>query len=155
MIYLVILVILAIISLYFTGKQLGVARPSIQKCYGNKTDTIVSLLDRIQWSNHDVNRIDFKSRFLLIALMMSFFSSVIFEDIMNTKNIFLCTFVTWIVLILSREFFYFHADQFSHYFIDDNLFKIRKKLKLKENIKELQTHNRKFNRYSDCFRHNT
>lgn len=154
MIYLVILLFLFIISLYFTGKQLGVVRPSIQKCYGDKTDTIASLLDRIQWSNHDVNRTNFKGRFLLIALLISFFASVIFENNMNTKNIFLCTFVTWIVLILSREFFYFHADQFSHYFIDDNLKKVRKKLKLEENVKELQIHNHKFNRYSECFRHN-
>ena len=147
--------VLFVISLYFISKKLGIAQPDVRKCYGDKTDSIATLLDRIQWANHDVNRVNFKARFMLFALVISFFASVVYEPKVNTKNIFLCTVIVWIVLLTTNTFFRFHADQFADYFIDNNLKQIRKKLNLTSNIKDLQTHNRTFGGHSDCFRHDS
>ena len=153
MIYACILIVLFVLSLYIAGKQLGISQPDVRKCYGNKTDNVATLLDRIQWANHHVDRVNFKARFLLFAIIIAFFTSIIFEKQVNTKNMFISTIIIWIVLLTTNTFFRFHADQFADYFIDNNLKQLRKKLKVPKNIKGLQTHNREFGGHSVCFRH--
>lgn len=153
MIYALILLILLAISIYLIGKRLGIAQPDVKKCYGNRTDSIATLLDRTQWANHHLDRVNFQARFLLFAIVISFFASVVYERSLNAQNMLVCTIIIWILLLGMSNFFRFHADQFPDYFIDGNLKQIRMKQKLPENIGELQTHNKTFGGHSDCFRH--
>jgi uncharacterized membrane protein len=120
------------------------------KGYGNKTESVGVLLDRIQWANHYPVRTNLFFRYALYSVVISFFASVIYEKEISVQNNLQCIIIIWMLLLGFHSFFNHHADKFSSYFIDNNLNYIRSKLNIKSNIDNLSENYKRFSSNDDC-----
>jgi hypothetical protein len=120
------------------------------KGYGKKKESIQVLIDRIQWSNHYPIRMNISARYGIYAIIISFLSSIVYESKLGACGILQNTIVIWIVLMGLHSFFGHHSDKFKSYFIDDNLEKVREKLHLLSDIRNLTVNQTKFDRNHNC-----
>lgn len=156
MIYSSICIILLVISLYYISKNLGANTVNNKKCFGQKKENIATLISRTVWANYNYNRTFLSARYLFFSLVLAFFGSIIFEKKCDEKNIFLCTIVFWVVLSYGFGFMRYHADQYSAYFINKNLEKIRKKLNLPViPFHKLKITKKRFNSNSSVYLHDS
>lgn len=107
------------------------------KANGNKKESIKILLDRIEWANHHQGRHPKLGRLAFLAIIIAFFTSIIYLEEMCPLNMIQSTIIIWVILVTSNTFFTFHADKFSSYYIDENLKYIRRKLRVKSNVDKL------------------
>jgi len=144
-----IITILVITSAYQTFKSVGMNSSLTKKGYGKSTETIGTLLDRIQWSNHYLGRIPLYSRYMFYSIIITFFVSIIY---CNTDSWFFLqnTLVICLILITANSYFSYHADKFPSYYIDKNIKHIRKKLKLEPKFK-LSTYELKDSTRNKCY----
>lgn len=108
------------------------------KAHGNKKDSLMILLDRIEWANHHHGRHPKLGRIAFISVIIGFFTSIVYLGEMCPLNMLQSIIVIWVILVTSNTFFTFHADKFSSYYIDENLKHIRRKLKLKSRVNKLK-----------------
>lgn len=120
------------------------------KGYGRKNESVETLLDRIEWSNHYPKRSVIFIRYIFYAIFIAFITSIIYEEKIRPKNMLQSTIVIWTFLLGANSFFSHHSDKFTSYFIDNNLSKIRRKLRVKSNIGSLVTNKVTFPNSHDC-----
>ena len=151
LIYLVI-IILTIFSLL---KIVIVTSPKakiFQKGYSKKSETIETLLDRIEYNNNYKGRINLYYRFFLQAIIIVLISSIIIiNKIPKGITLLQLVFIIWIILVLYNNFFEYHADKFPSYAIKKNLKHIREKLNYKKDLSSLTNNNYKFKSSAKCY----
>jgi hypothetical protein len=127
--YHIIVILLFILSILSIKRTLNPRNDSVNRGYGTTNESIKTLLDRTQWSNHYTGRIPIYFRFLLYAIFITFATNIIFTDgKANGKTFIQSVMVIWIILIMLSSYFSHHADKFSSYCINENLNNIRKRL---------------------------
>lgn len=103
------------------------------KGYGKKSDSVATLIDRIDWANNYPGRIELFFRYILYSIIISFVLCLVIQNSLPSPLVYTqCVVVTWILL---RCFYYYtqhHCDKYSNYAIDRNINMIRKKLNLKK-----------------------
>lgn len=108
------------------------------KAHGNKKESLMTLLDRIEWANHHQGRHPKLGRLAFFAVIISFFTSIIYLGEMCPLNMMQSIIVIWVILVTGNTFFTFHSDKFSSYYIDENLKHVRRKLRLKSRVDNLK-----------------
>lgn len=152
LIYTIIILIIFIISLYYTFKyslSLGPNSPNVNLGYGTSKEKVSTLLNRIEWSNHYYGRINYYVRYSVYAIIITFFCSIIYKST-NTLYFLQSVIIVWLILVKTNSFYTHHIDKFNSYFINKNINHIRKKLKLKKSGK-LKNNKRKFKGSGNCF----
>lgn len=163
-IYYSIIIIIVIISIKLVGKNCTPINDLVDKAYPNKDDNISTIIDRIEWANHYPGRIEYKLRYIIYSFILSLLLSVVLFGFNKSSNnissantpsgkLFLQTMITcWVVLVALQSFFCHHADKFYSYSIDENLKKLRKKLKKRKGkFNLLSKREEKFTGKDGCF----
>jgi hypothetical protein len=132
---------------YNTGSCVNI----IAKGYGVKDDSIETLLDRIQYSNHYPAKRLIKHRYALYSVIIAFLTSIVYSPKLDSRNMLQAMIIIWLILICCHSFFNHHSDKFTSYFIDNNIKYIREKLKINSSINILKVNKRgKFPGNHDC-----
>src|SRR3972149_7201937 len=139
--YLIIIIIGIIIYQYYPiQNDIGPNAIPYNKGRGETTESISKLLDRIEWILYANKRKNFKGRYFIIAVVLTFLIGIIITNELLGGKLFLFI-VLLIMFVMERIFTYydFHSDQWMPYSALTNIDSIRKKLNIKNNIqKELE-----------------
>ena len=153
----IFIIVIFILCLYFIKTELGPTNYTINKAYLQKNDSISTMLDRIQWSNHHQGRLSLGIRYMFYSIIITFVVGIIFLNGLPRAFTFIrTTIMVWIILMFLHFYFSHHSDKFSSYAIDQNIETIREKLGYEKNNFKNMTNNltkqeRKFDGYEDCF----
>ena len=151
LIYLII-TILTIFSLLKIVRVTTPASEIFQKGYGNKEETITTLLDRIEYNNNYKGRLNIYYRFFLESVIIALISSIIIiNKIPKAITLLQLIFIVWIILVLYNGYFEYHADKFPAYAIKKNLNHIRHKLNCKKKLNSLTDNKYKFKHSANCY----
>jgi len=150
-IYTFIIILICILSLYIISRQLSPNKDIFIKGRPYIDDDISTNIDRIDWSNKYPGRVNMIGRYGLYAIVISFFTGIIYTNNIDSFTMLQSVIVVWLVLITSHSFFTHHADKFCNYFIDSNIKHIRKKLNIGSDINNLSYDNTKLKRTDKCF----
>jgi fumarate reductase subunit C len=131
--YYIIVVVLFAISFLIIRKTFNPKNDAVNRGYGSEKESIKTLMDRAQWSNHYTGRIPSCARFLLFSIFLTFAANIVFTGGKASGKTFMqAVIVIWIALIMLSSYFSHHADKFSSYCVDRNLNNIRKKLNIEQ-----------------------
>lgn len=127
--YYVLVIVLFILSFLIVRRTFNPKNDEVNRGYSSEDDSVKTMIDRAQWSNHYNGRVPYCARFLMYAIFLTFFANIVFTGGKATGKTFMqSVIVIWIALIMFSSYFSHHADKFSSYCIDKNLSNIRKKL---------------------------
>jgi hypothetical protein len=151
--FVLILILGLLITIYYFKKYTGVAVYS--KGYGDTKDSISTLFQRIDWSNHYKGRDNLYIRHLLysiaiVFIILSITKNALPEIISYIQGVF----IMFVLLQAFNNYFIYHSEKFAHYAIDSNLKLLRKKLKIKREKKITKIWHEKFPGASPCWNFN-
>ena len=148
----VVVILILLLCFYLIKKNLGPINSTVCKGYTQPKDTVKTMLDRIQWSNHHQGRLSYAPRYMLYSIFITLAASMIFLNKLPSPVVFLqMMIVTWLALMSLHSYFSHHGDKFSSYAIDQNVNNIRTELGYSNTLGELSEQTEKFAGHEDCF----
>lgn len=127
----IIILSLTIICLHLIYRQYGPVNYINNKAYTQPDDSIDTIIERIKWSNHYKGRVNYVCRYFVWSVIITYLVGIIcFNDIPKPVTSLQLIIVVWLILNFLDSFFTFHVDKFTSYAIEQNIDKIRMKLKL-------------------------
>mgnify|MGYP001595244672 CR=1 FL=1 len=135
----IILILVLIWSAKNTMTKCGPADRAVIKGRGSNMENINILLSRILWVSKYKKRIDYKTRFLMIACVITLILSFVIQ--LQDIELFYTVFIVWLILFSLHKFFDYHLEKFSQFYTVTNTKIIRKKLQFFTKIKTLPTIN--------------
>lgn len=101
------------------------------KSYGKEEESVQTLLDRISWSSNYKGRVNLWCRFLLMAMVLSFFGFLVSTDSFPSPLQYIrSTFVLLVILRAFHGYYNHHCDKFADYAINRNVGLIKRKLNI-------------------------
>jgi hypothetical protein len=130
-----ILVIIVAYCALIAGPQSSPENSAYNRGYGEDSDTVDTLVSRIEWSNHYKSRIHLVHRFVVFSFIIGV---VVITCIQNripsgidlARFVFICT----VMSLALNKYITHHGEKFPHYAIDRNVKLLRKKLGLQKNL---------------------
>ena len=126
-----LVIIILIIYVLLIEIKNGPVDKTNSRGYHQRDDDIGKMLDRIEWSTLRNNRINYKTRYLLWGLWVTFLGSLLILGDLPSAGIFLRNWIIISIILLSlHSFYYWHSDKFSSFTILKGVESIRDKLNL-------------------------
>ena len=131
--YKIIIFLLLVGSILTLSKQEGPTNNTINKAYGKKEDSIGTLLDRIEWTMYRPIYISIISRYILMAIVLTFVASIVLLGSLPPARIYLLTVIVILTFsLVFNSYFTWHADKFSSYTVISNIKNTKKNVKSKK-----------------------
>ena len=132
MIYWCVLLVLVIYAVVHVRKNYGPHNDFTQLVHGTKDESVETLLQRLDYANNMNGKIHFRAWILLQSIVVTFFLSYyVYNSFCGVQTFLVIVILVMVVLLGTHTFYEHHINRFNHYFTDQNIKNIRKKLRLK------------------------
>lgn len=148
--YLLLAITIAVLFIHSIKKNVVHGENNI-KAYGQKTDSIITLFNRIEWANNYNGRINIFTKYLFYSSITVLLTSVVILNSIPSPKIYLQTlFVCWFSLISLDGYFNHHCDKYHNYAISRNLKILKKKLKIRHRYTVPEDSEKRFSTHSEA-----